>query len=122
MRALQHAAALCAGMLTCQPGPLAYLMSGLRANSGLSNWLGGVNINVLVVSWPPRCRSGESMVWFLVSLQEVCWASTHNSGWTLGLVVHWVQPRLLMCLATFGISGTLAWGRGKGNGSAPSQH
>jgi hypothetical protein len=49
--------------------PGTHLMSGLRANSGLSNWLGAVNMRVLVVSCPPRWRSGDSMVWFLVSLQ-----------------------------------------------------
>jgi hypothetical protein len=44
-------------------------MSGLRANSGLSNCVGGLKASVLVVTCPPRLRSCASMVWFLVSLQ-----------------------------------------------------
>lgn len=43
------------------------LMSGLRANSGLSKLVGGVKASLLVVSWPPRLRSCDSMVRFLVS-------------------------------------------------------
>jgi hypothetical protein len=35
----------------------------------LSNWLGGVNISVFVVSCPPKLRSCDSIVRFLVSLQ-----------------------------------------------------
>lgn len=45
-------------------------MSGLRANSGLSNWVGGVKARALVVLRPPWWRSGDSKVWFLVSLRR----------------------------------------------------
>lgn len=86
-------------------------MRGLRANSGLSNCVGGVNARVLVVFRPPMLRSEDSIVRFFVSLQAHQ-GTTGDSGKGAGAVV-WqgCMVHVLVCCTAHSVRGvhTVCW-------------